>query len=922
MPVNNDPDDYWGKVITLFTGYPMPSRKALFEKLSSKDGIPLFRMDIQSQSVSAITPENFSALTGWNTHKGEDYDLSFYTAGGNGASGSVEMWRARIVFIGLNINADGSGHILDRGQLTPGGAWKGTYGDEWDSGPLSQYLGGPKIALDALFNGTTRNVSYAGIEVADAEAVDIASFDRTAMAFDRATAFFGEHEKVLNNWKKSLGDEKAAWKGNAAGIFWHLINQLQKNYDGYSEQLGGTKYSAKNLLQSGYVPRSKYADAIAGAQQNLLTGAQNLRQAWNTWSQTYFYSPHRVVLDMLDELSAWVLENNATHVWSSEDSYATDSGFQEVSPFGPLHDIGTFRNLAKAAVKKWNEQVDAMLGVIAQNVISTLGNNWIDVQAAVDKELETKDKETLSEFYKKEVLKKDSGSGAGGGGGGSHLNDQLNKDLNKLKDGLNKDLNNLNGGLNKSLNNLNGGLNNLNGGLNNSLNNLNGGLNNLNGGLNNSLNNLTQGLSGSLNNGLSGLNDGLSGLNDGLGENLNDLGNGISDGLSNLNNLNGGLGGANGLNGLNNGLGGVPGNLAGTNPLLGSGALGGLVNPGGGSTRLNADGTISTTFPDGSTQVFDPTTGTLRTTGPNGQTTTRQLNPGDTFTNPDGSKTTLNPDGTLTTSYPDGTTTVVNPETGATTTTHPDGSVSTSNLNDLKNPLNDLSDPLNNLSDSLNSQRGALNNLNNSLNGQHNSLGDLSRELNNQHQSLHDLNNTLNSQHPLNYGAGGNGASSGQNGSSHQDYEDYDSTPYNGGSLGGPESNPATIPADKNTSGSTPLNPMMGSPMGMGGMGGMGGGGGGSNNNERVRNVLGESDGASLRKSRRSSPSEETEEMVLTRGGRLTTTSSGSVYPAGNASSQGGISTSTGYRERNAGVADEEDVWGADGEDGAPAVIG
>jgi hypothetical protein len=241
MPATNDADDYWGKAVTLYTGYPVPSRKTVFDKLKSKEGIPLFRMDIQSMDVRAVTAEDYSAISGWMKHDGEDYDLVFYTAGGDGAHSGVQMHRARIVLIGVPDDANGRARLLDSGEMINGGAFTGHYGDQWDSGPMSQYISGAKAALDKLLaDHTTRGFSYAGAPVADAEAVDLNSFERTAQAFDRATKFFIDQAAHLEQWETSLGSEQSSWKGQAAGVFWHLVHQLHKNYDSYVEQLGGS----------------------------------------------------------------------------------------------------------------------------------------------------------------------------------------------------------------------------------------------------------------------------------------------------------------------------------------------------------------------------------------------------------------------------------------------------------------------------------------------------------------------------------------------------------------------------------------------------------------------------------------------------------------------------------------------------------
>src|SRR5258707_4940872 len=118
-------------------------------------------------------------------------------------------------------------------------------------------------------------------------------------------------------------------------------------------------------------------------------------------------------MDMLDELTQWVITNNVPFIQehttvghdTSSTTYSTTGGFSENSPYGPLNSISTFKNLAEAAVKKWNEQVDAQLGIPAQQALSTLSNNWIDAQTSFESPLKTKDTGTLSEFYQAEEAK-------------------------------------------------------------------------------------------------------------------------------------------------------------------------------------------------------------------------------------------------------------------------------------------------------------------------------------------------------------------------------------------------------------------------------------------------------------------------------------------------------------------------------------
>lgn len=238
MPIVSDTDDYWGKAVTLYTGYPLPSRKKLFDTLMSSEGFPLFRMDISIMSSTELTSSNFSVLVGWHTQQGEDYDLAFVHAGGDGRHDDGTLYQANIVFIGVPVDGNGRARLLDAGELWSAGKFTGVLGNEWDLSLLSQYQSGSKAAIDQLRSArTTRGFSYNGLTVVNSEAVDADSFERTAQAFDRAMKFFEDHAATLEQWETSLGEENAAWRGQAAGLFWQLIHQLHRNYDGYVDQL-------------------------------------------------------------------------------------------------------------------------------------------------------------------------------------------------------------------------------------------------------------------------------------------------------------------------------------------------------------------------------------------------------------------------------------------------------------------------------------------------------------------------------------------------------------------------------------------------------------------------------------------------------------------------------------------------------------
>jgi len=903
MPAKHDPDDYWGQAVTLLTGYAVPSRKTLFDTLSSKEHIPLFRGGLEYLEVPILTEQHFTAMVGWHAQQGEDYNLAFVDAGGDGKHDYANLYQATIVFIGVPVDGNGRARLLDAGELTGGGKFTGSQGDEWDFGPFAQYASGSKAALQKLLaDGTTRGFSYNGYDVLNAEAVDANSFERTAQSFDRTMKFFKDHATTLTQWETSLGEENAAWRGQAAGLFWQLVHQLRTNYDDYVDQLGGATFTASQTFKGGHTPQSKLSNALAAAQKALLTEGQNLNNAWDTWASDGRHDPHRILMELLDELTVWVLQNNIRHTtvhsYSGEGAagyyYSTDDDFKQNHPvYGNLKDYpGAWKKIADAAVTAWNKRVQDVLVAAASLAITNLKTTWSELEDAFE-ELETKNTSTLTDQYDKDQR------------------DILTDQANQNQENLNNSLNNLGDNLNNLGDGLGDGLNDLGDNLGNSL-------NGLGDNLGDSLNGLGDGLGDSLN----GLGDGLTNLGDGLGDGLGlGLGDGLGDGLgSNLSsNLGTGLGDGLGTDlgtGLGTGLGlglGLGGTDDGNDATKGST----VTNPDGSTTTLNPDGTLTTRYPDGTTQLLDPETGTITTTAPDGTVTTGDLTVPGGYTNPDGSVTSLNPDGTLTTRFPDGTVTTIDPETGQLTTTNPDGSVETGNIGGLGDGLGDIDltsptvIPPTTSTSSL-GDLGSLSNLGDGLVGSSSNLG----------SSLGDGTSGLTSSSLL-----GNGIDSG-NYADYDNGEDSTGDLLSGGALGAPLSaatDGSTDSSGSAGSGGSPLFPGMG---GMGGMGGGGAGGGGNGPSERVRNVLTEPGGGNGRRGGRpggrKSAAAEDEDVTVVRG-RGTTTSSGAAYVAAGAGAagQGNRSTESGDRDRQSWMAEpeDEDVWGTD-EGGAPAVIG
>ncbi|MEU5093234.1 AAWKG family protein [Streptomyces sp. NPDC020996] len=1028
---SND-DDYWARAVALFTGYTMPDRNTLFEKLKSKEGVPLFRHGIETLPVRELQPGDI----GRNVRGGEDYDIVFYTSsGGDGAHEGVKMKRVRIVLIGVLTDAKGRATFFHENNDDLGNAWRdnnaftGIDGSEWDASAMAQYVFGGRQALGALLTqSSTKDFSFAGQRVPDSGAVDLRSFERTAQSFDRAKKFFVDQAEVLDQWEKALGSEQSAWRGKAAGVFRGLIKQLHSNYAGYAEQLGGKDYAAKNFTVDYYFPTSTVGDQLAAAQRDLQKQVDVLIGAWKKWAATGVHDPHYVVKELLDDLATWLSQHNHTKVLKRKQNsgypgadfttYETKADFLQSHPvYGDLNKDEAWKRLGEAAAKKWREQVDAYLEQSARNAVSGLGNSWQTVASAVKAPRTKGGTSTLADMYQKDEEQLSKEEAEKQKKEAEKQGDSLNKameELNKFGENMNKGLGDFTGDLNKGLENFG---------------------KDMSKGMENFGKDVTEGL----NETAKGIGENVSGLND----NLKDFGDGLTD---NLRDLNGAGGTDQGTSPF------APSTLPVTSPLNdlpsdgslfdpGNGTTDGksadsISNPDGSTTKLNPDGSLTTTYPDGTVSVLNPSTGTLTTTSPDGKSTTTPVDRGKAVTNPDGSTTTLNPDGSLTTKYPDGTVQTIKPD-GTVTTVNPDGTVDSTQLNPAQdtvtgpdgsttklNPDGTLTrtfpdgskeivdpskgtvttttpdgtthtDPLGSGTPVTNPD-GSTTVLNpdgslttkypdgtvqtiepdgtvtttkpdgtvttSDLNGTpagSDGSGDSGKtdtaggsgtgsdtsglnddlpewspsSLDDLGYGLPDLSGGGFSTTPLNQdlaGLGGTGDTAG-GGAGADSWEEYDSTPYSGGSLGGPTSEPAEATggstADQQSSGGVPLNPMaFGGMGGMGamGMGGMGGAGGtGGSNGERVRSVLSDGDGAALRRRPRSraASADDEEDVIVTRGGRPVTTSTPYV-PMGMPGGQGGRATESGDRVRsNWETEEDDDVWGTD-EGGAPAVIG
>ncbi|WP_460037262.1 AAWKG family protein [Streptomyces cavourensis] len=710
-------DDAWATLVRHITGYPVPDRKTIFEKLTSTSGGPLFRMDIRERDLKSVVSES-----GFLVNEGQDYDIYFLNK-----NKKTVLMQARIVFEG-RVKSDNEIHFagtssedVDDVSVREGNEFKDYNKQEMSTIPLAQYMNGPRAALMALRDGGTEGVKFAGLQVDDNNAVVLKSFADTGESFDRAAQFFKNKAVVLKDWEDRFAREDASWKGEAADVFRNLLKKVRENYDGYVETFGASTYADDATGSGGTV----YSRALSIGSQTLKDSATNLLGNWLEWAQSPHYDPLRVLRYLLDDLAMWVNEHNIgqsdieayTHTGYQGAGYTSvthspKGGFLQEHPiYGDLSDIANWKKVGDRAVELWNQGVDQDLIRPAIAETSKLNNRFLDLTKDFTENVpKPKTTSTAGEDYANDKLNDPTG---GGGPDIDEWLEKLNENNNDFLDDLNKNNNDILDDLNNKNNDI---LDDLNSKNNDFLDDLNKNSNGILDDLNQNNKTVLDDLGNINNTALDNLND-LGKANNDVLNSLGDLGNANNEALNSLGNL-GNLG--NLSDDLNGGPGAFPpgvippvtqsgpvnfgplnGNQDGArgNPneeftrslgnLLGNG---GLNTPTGGSTRLR-DGAITTDFPNGGRSTFDPETGDLTTVSPDGSTVTRNLSGGAKITNPDGSVTSLDRDGNLTTTFPDGSKQVIDPRTGQAVTTNPDGSTTTTdlgNLGGLNNPSGGL----------------------------------------------------------------------------------------------------------------------------------------------------------------------------------------------------------------------------------------
>ncbi|MEU3459428.1 AAWKG family protein [Streptomyces sp. NPDC006733] len=423
-PKDNN-NDNWKAAVDMLTGYILPPRDKLFEKLKGNDGIPM--MHVRLDHVSDSYTSGFVSSGGWHT-KNTDYTIPYlYTSGDVSDGTQLSQYRAHITFLASSQAAPPGGYDIIPGytktsdKLKDKGGWN-KEGEklDWDTNDLVRYLYGAKAALDQLllWPHSTHGFENRGISVNDEAYVDLGSFTEVAKAFDRAVKFFEDSALTVGKWDtEDIGEGSDAWDGTSAAIFKELIHKLARNYEGYADQLKGEGAEGTSMTIDGTVVRSQPARALADAQQSLLTQANNLALAYNAWRPES--NPQRWLYDMLQDARLNVIDtqfDKSDFEMAGGEAYdlviVAKPGFDKNlyigdTSYGSPSEMETWKKIGDEAVRRWENSVQEWLSVAGADAIVAIAEAFATAQDAFDTDITDKDKRALSEIAAKEQTDKE-----------------------------------------------------------------------------------------------------------------------------------------------------------------------------------------------------------------------------------------------------------------------------------------------------------------------------------------------------------------------------------------------------------------------------------------------------------------------------------------------------------------------------------
>ncbi|MFF1494221.1 AAWKG family protein [Streptomyces sp. NPDC058304] len=436
-------------------------------------------------------------------------DMSKITGSGGLPWVTVTIKSGQPTTVGANV--DGHSYVLSYcGE--PDGAWNKTYPKLYkicidfvwgagtgkhfgDSGDAGSYNWGYGLALQTLRDAhNTQFFKSGAYEVATGDAVDLKSFELVAKSFDKVGEFFKGHANTLATWTEALGKPDAAWQGNAAGLFRHLLEDLDTAYQGYDKQLHPAGWTAthKGIHTPDYLSTTRYGDSLIEAQNALHKCVTEMCTIWKSWIDTEkveipgrrstfnpagpakaHYLQTTTLLYILEDLLKWIQENNLSKVqstvtysgkYSSTAHYNSSADFKSQTVWGNLGDTATWSTILAEAVKIWERNVEISLDDKIRIPVSTMNEVWKTVAAGTGgtaagfppatlrsltsyqtednkkkelddktkKELDDKTKEKLDNDKKQDKFNKLLGGGGGSGSGGNGLK----KETKNLGDGL------------------------------------------------------------------------------------------------------------------------------------------------------------------------------------------------------------------------------------------------------------------------------------------------------------------------------------------------------------------------------------------------------------------------------------------------------------------------------------------------------
>ncbi|SCE08522.1 hypothetical protein GA0115239_11957, partial [Streptomyces sp. BpilaLS-43] len=441
-------NDKWSEAVNFFTGYKAPDRSELFDALVGNEGIPLMKVEISDVGyVDYVDTEDLNWLyeNAGSDISNTDFVIPFYHSKGEGAGSDVSMYKARITLLG----SKGDGRVPSQGYQEGGkfsSSIDGHLGMDgkptWDTTPTARYAYGTGLALEELLNNEkegTHGFSWNGLPVDDANSVTLGNFDVVAGAFDRVAQFFINQQKLVEEWQSRVGTEKnEAWRGKAAGVFWDLVNKINKQYTDYAEDMSSGK---------GY---SKQGNEIRQAKKDFRAAVSDLHSAWAKWEWQYG-NPLTVLHKLLSAVMEYVWDHNITKItyeietyptgnggYSSSTNYISESGFSnkaaidkitgtgetglsvDAQEFGELKELSTWEHIGNKALLMWQQTVEDQLDAAAVTAMTKVRDSWsnstFDLGSVKSRgtsgTLESDYKEDKAEVAEEEAKKKEDDAAA------------------------------------------------------------------------------------------------------------------------------------------------------------------------------------------------------------------------------------------------------------------------------------------------------------------------------------------------------------------------------------------------------------------------------------------------------------------------------------------------------------------------------